>query len=116
MKVSELLRVGRGGEVDDMAERLLTEVVREVMRTGRNGSLTLKITVKKNGDRGASFDVKPSRTVPLDELGTILMFADEDGNLTRNDTRQLEFEGVKGVVGGGETRRMIRDEEAAANS
>lgn len=112
--ISEVIRTGRTGTIDALAAEMLAEVVRGVLETGGKGSLTLKFSVSKNGDNQIMIDVKPTKNVPLADLGSIMMFADSEGRLTRNDTRQEElFSGPRGIV---EPRRMIRDEEAANNA
>jgi ribosomal protein S28E/S33 len=113
--LSEIIREARAGLLDLEASQKLAEVVQAVRETGKAGTLTIKLSVKQNGDRGIAIDPTVAHKAPCESLGTILMFSDDDGNLSRSDPQQAEmFSGPRGAINGGP--RMIRDEEAAANS
>ena len=107
--LSEVIREARAGAFDHAVSEKLAEVVKAVKLTGKAGELTIKFKIKPNGDSGVSFDPDYSGKVPSESIGTIIMFADDEGNLTRTDPRQAEmFSGPRGTVGG---PRMIRDED-----
>lgn len=65
--------------------------------TGRPGEITLTLKLKpgKAGQLEVIDEVKVKPPKP--ERGTTLMFATPDGNLQRNDPRQMEIEGLRDV-------------------
>lgn len=71
----------------------LAEVVEAVQRTGKKGSVTLKLEVSPTKDGYTVFlsdDIKKS--VPKEDKGGSLMFSDANGNLHRNDPNQMKLE------------------------
>lgn len=90
---SVLLEIGKGTLHARLSEQL-AEICAAVTETGKKGQLTLKIDVKPmpKADRnilvvtGASV----AKTPEADEASpTSVFFADDTGNLSRNDPRQL---------------------------
>ncbi len=81
----------RGGLHGELTDRL-AEVVQAVQEHGKPGSLTLKLSIKPNGD-GTTMTVSDdiSCKTPEPERGAAIFFADDDGNLLRHDPRQLEI-------------------------
>lgn len=81
----------RSGELVDELGGALKEVVGRVLATGKPGSLTLKLKVKKVGKGSGmslviSDDVKTQ--LPAPERGDSVLFANDDLSLTRHDPRQ----------------------------
>jgi hypothetical protein len=87
----------RGGDVADQAAELMQELVAAVREHGKKGELVLKIAVepmKGNPDAlSVSGDVtsKPPRPTPV----AAIFFADTDGNLLRDDPRQIALPGLR---------------------
>ena len=70
----------------------LADVTRRVLEHRKPGSVTLKLDIKPGP--GASVELVDKITVkaPEGQRESSLFFADEHGNLSRKDPRQLELE------------------------
>lgn len=90
---ADVLRdVGRGAVIDEAAHQLQT-LVREVRESGKKGTLTLKVEVapmKGNADVVA-LAVRADLKLPAGEPLAAVMFYDDDGNLLRDDPKQLQL-------------------------
>ena len=95
-----------GSLADELTDKL-RELTLKCDDTKRAGSLTLTIKLKpgKGGQMEIVDDFKV--VMPKEEKGTTLMFATPEGNLTRDDPRQLQIEGLRavGTEPAGELRR-----------
>ena len=87
----------QGKTADEMSEGLHT-LIDKVRETEKKGSITLKVTV--------AYDTKIDMLVVADSITISLpehdrqatiWYLDHDGNLTRNDPRQLTFETLREV-------------------
>ncbi len=70
-------------EADDLnrLDRKTREVVRGVEETGLQGTITLKITIKKNGENSTIYDLDVKTKVPEKSAGKrVLFFAYDDMN------------------------------------
>lgn len=95
-----------GTLVDDLT-KAMTELTAKCADTGRAGTLTLQLTLKpgKGGQIEVFDDIKIKE--PKDEVGSSIFFATPDGNLTRDDPKQLSIEGLRTVdQETGEIRRV----------
>lgn len=81
----------RGGLHAELTDKL-AELVQVCAELGKGGSLTLKISLKPNAD-GSTMTVSDDVSVkaPEPERGAAIFFADDAGNLSRHDPRQLEI-------------------------
>ncbi|GAA1909199.1 hypothetical protein GCM10009737_07970 [Nocardioides lentus] len=90
----------RGSTHNELTEGL-HDLIAAVVETGRKGTLTLTISVapmKKDTERLLVSDlVKVSKPQP--DRKESLYFADDNGNLTRNDPNQPTFESLREVPG-----------------
>lgn len=80
----------------------LADLVHSCVETGKKGKLTLTVTVapmkgSSDGVLTVTDDVKVA--APKPDARPAIFYADEHGNLSRNDPRQLEI-GLRGVDGG----------------
>lgn len=96
-----LSELKEGALVSELTQKL-GEVVEAVKATERKGSLVLRldITPAKKGIKGMVIVddlVKVVLPEPERDSSTV-MFATEDGSLSRRDPRQPELPGVRGVV------------------
>jgi hypothetical protein len=94
--ITDWLNEHRDGELMIEATEVLTDLVRRVQTTGRNGSMSIVLTVKAAGDMVAVVDdvtVKP----PKVDREVKSYFVDDDGNLSRSNPRQPELPGLKTV-------------------
>ncbi len=70
-------------EADDLnrLDRKTREVVRGVEETGLQGSITLKLTLKKNGENSTIYELSVTSKVPEKAAGKrVLFFAYDDMN------------------------------------
>lgn len=96
-----------GTLVDDLT-KAMTELTAKCADTGRAGELTLKLVLKPGkGGQIEVFDEIKVKT-PKEEKGSSIFFATPDGNLTRDDPKQLSIEGLRSVdMTTGEMRRVV---------
>ena len=96
---AELLTLFDRGAVHTEASEQLHNLIGAVQSMGKEGSMTIAIKVapmKGTRDQvvvAAQVSAKP----PKGEPTAAVFFVDQAGNLTRNDPRQLEFEGMRVV-------------------
>ena len=90
--LTEILKMLSEGSVDGEAGERMAELVSAVDSTGKSGSLTIKLTLKKTSKSAMSIlaDVKMSK--PQDAPDSTLMFPTPEGNLLLNDPRQQSLE------------------------
>lgn len=81
-----------GATLDELSETL-HQCVEASRETGKVSSLTLELRIKPNGASG-QFELleKIKAKIPEGERGVTLMFASAEGNLTREDPRQMKLE------------------------
>lgn len=89
-----------GGRTHTELSEQLHDLIARVRDTGKKGSLTLTITVSrvKNAAENTltvSDDVRAK--LPAHDRNVSVFFADADGNLSRKDPNQLEFESLREV-------------------
>lgn len=77
------------GRAHDEATKSLREAVEAVKRTGKDATVTVKLTVKPVANVPNAFKLsdKVTATIPEDPR-TSMWFADDDGGLHRNDPNQ----------------------------
>jgi len=87
--ITDTLRLIGGGSFMDDAEVRLTELVKAVNETGRNGKVELIISVKKTTRGGAMLITgKVKSTLPTGEPMEVVLFATEHGQLTPDNPIQ----------------------------
>lgn len=87
----------RFGTLNEDLSKSLNELVQACSSTGKTGELTLKIKLKpgKGGQIEVFDDIKLN--APKEERGSSIMFATPEGNLQREDPRQMQLEGLRAV-------------------
>lgn len=87
----------RFGTLAEDLTKALHELTLRCADTGRAGSLTLQISLKpgKGGQIEVFDDIKLK--LPKEERGSSIMFATPEGNLTREDPRQMQIDGLRTV-------------------
>jgi hypothetical protein len=87
----------RYGTLHDDLSNELNKLVATVSNTMKGGELTLKLKLKPG--KGGQIEIIDDIVVkaPKEEKGTSIMFATPEGNLTREDPRQLQIEGLRSV-------------------
>lgn len=87
----------RFGTLNDDLSKALNELVQACSTTGKTGDLKLTIKLKpgKGGQIEVFDDIKLN--APKEERGSSIMFATPEGNLQREDPRQMQLEGLRTV-------------------
>lgn len=82
----------RGGALYEAGEKL-RDLVAAVERTGKGGSLTIKLSIQPDGKYGTAVEVSDQITTKLPEpkRDSSLFFMDGSHNLTRNNPDQMTF-------------------------
>jgi hypothetical protein len=88
---ADVVRELAGGTVYEDLTTQLGEVVTAVMETGKVGELSLKLSIKPNGEGSVRVLADVKQKVPAATLGETLFFATSSGSLIRNDPRQSEL-------------------------
>lgn len=93
----DVLQDLRYGTLHDELTEKMQEIVNACINTGKAGSLTLQIKLKpgKSGELELTDTIKS--TVPELEKGSSIMWATQEGNLQRQDPRQITIEGLKDI-------------------
>ncbi len=92
--IRELRRGLLHAELSDASRNLIAGV----MQHGKQGTLTLKLTIKPRGDGGVDIASDYVTRVPTPPATPTIMFADEDGRWSRNrlDQDPLPLQGLDG--------------------
>jgi hypothetical protein len=103
--LSTSVEVGHGGKAKKLGEGLddaLAEVARAVKRVGGKGTISLKLSVKSEGN-GSDVLVEANMITKVPELKTfpIRAYVDRRGNLVADDPEQPAIPGLKSVKNGG---------------
>lgn len=89
--ISNFLNGLRGGRTVIELEEAIREVSREVAETGRAGSITLSITIEPGGASRFVVKDKIGSKVPEHNRESSIFFQLENGDLSRNDPRQVSL-------------------------
>lgn len=88
---ADVVRELAGGTVYEDLTTQLGEVVTAVLDTGKVGELSLKLSIKPNGEGSVRVLSDIKQKVPAPTRGETLFFATTTGSLIRNDPRQPEL-------------------------
>ena len=88
---ADVVRELASGKIYDDLTTQLGEVVTGVLETGKVGELSLKLSIKPNGEGSVVVAADVKQKVPAPTVGTTLFFATSSGSLIRNDPRQTEM-------------------------
>lgn len=97
---ADALREMQSGRTHTELSEQLHELIARVRDTGKKGSLTLTITVapvKNASENTLTVSDIVTAKLPAHDRRVSLFYADADGNLTRRDPNQLEFESLREV-------------------
>lgn len=88
---ADILRDLNHGAIADEAAVLMQELVNTVRAQGKKGSFVLKIDVApmKGNDRALLISASATSKPPSSEPIAAAFFSDDDGNLVRDDPRQM---------------------------
>jgi hypothetical protein len=92
MSIITILQGIRDGELVTDLTNKLSDVVEQVSETGKKGSLTLTLDIKKNGEHGITISPKVVAKTPETQVGDALFFSLPGGNLSRKNPKQHDIE------------------------
>lgn len=112
--ITDTLRNIRFGELLEDATKEMNELTQRVSSTGRQGSLTIKLTLKPGKAGQIEILDEISSKLPKPERGSTIFFATPEGNLQREDPRQMQIEGLRSVDSQPAELRDVAAPEAAS--
>jgi hypothetical protein len=80
-----------GNTLEELSERL-SQCVAASRDTGKASSLTLTLKIKPHRNGQYELTEKVAAKIPDPERGITLMFGTPDGNLVRDDPRQIQLD------------------------
>lgn len=89
--ITDALRRIGGGTLVDEANDKLSALVQAVETTGKAGSLTLKLTLKKVGGGALAADGRVIAAIPADKPQVTLFFSTPEGSLLTEDPKQQKL-------------------------
>lgn len=96
---AQFLQEQRRGLLHAELSDALADVVAGVMKHGKGGTLTVKFTVKPEGDEAITIADSYTAKVPTPPAKASIFFADEHGHMSRQRLNQLEMP-LRGINGG----------------
>ena len=98
--VSDILDDVDDGRLREELQSALPELIKSVQRTKKKGTLTLTLDVSVGN--GTTVLVSPKLTVksPRGVVSGAVFYADDEGNLSKSDPRQLPLKNVTPIKGG----------------
>jgi hypothetical protein len=84
----EWLSIHKDGEVDTELTAALREVIEAVQSTGKEGTVTLTLKVKRRGERQVTVLEDVKAKTPVHDRADSIYFVDRVGNLRRDDPGQ----------------------------
>jgi len=81
----------RAGLCEQELSEKLNEVTKACIATGKNGSISLTITIAPQGSTQAIVADNIKAKIPKHSVQPTIMFVDDDANLTRRDPRQMSI-------------------------
>lgn len=96
---ADVLRDIRAGEVSDAAATSMQQLVAAVREHGKKGTLTITVVVEpmKNNESALAVSGEVTLKAPREAPRAAIFFADGDGNLLRDDPRQIALPGLRRV-------------------
>jgi hypothetical protein len=81
------------GDLSDQAAEQFAQLIQAVRETAKEGKITLTINVKPRGRDTSQVEVtgKIALSAPVADIAPVMMFASEDGTLTRHNPNQLKL-------------------------
>jgi hypothetical protein len=97
---AELLTILDHGAAHAEASRVLHDLTNAVVDTGKAGNMIIKIEVKalKGSSSQLVVTAQVASKMPKSEPAASIFYRDNGGNLTRNDPRQPEIDGLRVVA------------------
>jgi len=99
----------KGNSHEELSEGL-HDLVARVLDTGKKGTITYVVTVEPTkGTSALTVSDEIKLKLPEHDRDASLFFTDRNGNLTRKDPNQLEFEGLREVPTTDARTGQVRD-------
>ncbi len=77
--------------VVDLAAEYQGNIVEAVRRTGKSGSLTIKLTYKRNGEHEVVVESSVVPKIPEPALAPVAMYPDENNQLNDENPNQIKI-------------------------
>lgn len=108
---AETLKQLRYGTLHDELTDALAEAVEAATRTGKKAKLAVVLTLNpmRSGQVEITDDLK--LTLPEEQKGSTIMFATPENNLSRDDPRQGQIEGLRTIDAEEREMRTIDSED-----
>lgn len=90
--LTDTMRRLSGGALCDEADEKLAALVQGVEATGKPGSITIKLSLKKVGGGAMSASGKVSALIPADVAPITLLFPTPEGALLTEDPKQKKLD------------------------
>jgi hypothetical protein len=96
---ASFLQEVQNGRTHDELSEAFRDLITAVTETGKGGKLTFTVDVKpmKGGDGVLVITDTFTAKKPTHDRKTSLFYADDNGNLSKENPNQLTFEGIKAV-------------------
>lgn len=94
LTAAEFLQTFRRGVLLQQMDEAINDVIDAIANTGCDGSVTIKLPFKLN--KGGQIECAPKieAKVPKMPLGTGIYYANDQGQLTQRDPRQMDIDDV----------------------
>lgn len=97
--VSDILEAADGGRLVEEMDQALPELIRSVMRTKKSGSLTITLAVTVGTGNTVLVTPKLAVKTPRGVVSGAIFYADDQGNLSESDPRQMPLKNVTHIKG-----------------
>lgn len=88
----QALALLRHGDCEDEVNAKLTECLQATMDTGKVSTLTIKLSIKPNGNGVVKVTDDVKATVPKFDRESTVLFTDKNNQLVREDPRQQKLD------------------------
>lgn len=107
---TDTLRQVRFGELQDELAEKLNELTKLVSETGKVGTMKLTLKLKPGNSGQIEIIDDIAVTAPKPNKGSSIFFATPEGNLQREDPRQMNLDGIRSVSETQEPLRKVASE------
>lgn len=87
----------RSGGFHNELSKKLSDLHRAVYETQKQGTLTIKVTIKPNGGQFSYVDDVKSSTPEAGKPLSLFFYDEDTGSVSRNDPRQMEIDGLRRI-------------------
>lgn len=96
MKFTEAISHLSDGEVEARLDEALDNLIIDLLKTQKEGSITLVLTMKPNGAESVSLGAKVTSKNPVQSVFPTTFFVTDDAQLSTRNPRQRTFDFKRG--------------------